>query len=517
MATATLAAANPFKKATRAKSRLRMALCGPAGSGKSYTALRFAFALKKLLEESEQRPISVAAIDTENGSISKYVGESEDDLKWEFDVVDLQDHSPSSYTQLIKLAGGAGYDILIVDSLSHAWTGTGGALDQVDRKKAAGKNAFTDGWREVTPLHNAMIDAIVGASCHVIATMRTKTEWVMETDARGKVVPRKIGLAPIQRAGMEYEFDIVCDIDQETHTLTVTKSRCKAIDNAIITKPGFTFFVPVFSWLESGSDIPREVIDAAAFKTKEPPMSPLERAKKQKEEADKKKVAPKGKSESTATEPTAPPEETPAATEATASASDGITDATRAEIRSLVVEIWPTREDAIRESTAIVARFNASSVAELSEIDGRKIVAELLNTKSEVMRKRAADKLAASGTTPTVSVEPDKRQRDAAEAEAAKAAEATGPAAESLTAPGNATPDAEAAHDAADLSDEPGTANKQQLARCEELANALNWPHEKQLEYLAKAECKTFRNLSEAQMADLIGKLEARLAAKPKQ
>jgi hypothetical protein len=365
-----------------------------------------------------------------------------------------------------------------------------------------------------------MIDAIVGASCHVIATMRTKTEWVMETDARGKVVPRKIGLAPIQRAGMEYEFDIVCDIDQETHTLTVTKSRCKAIDNAIITKPGFTFFVPVFSWLESGSDIPREVIDAAAFKTKEPPMSPLERAKKQKEEADKKKVAPKGKSESTATEPTAPPDETPAATEATAPASDGITDVTRAEIRSLVVEIWPTREDAIRESMAIFSRFNASSVAELSEIDGRKIVAELLNTKSEVMRKRAADKLAASGTTPTVSVEPDKRQRDATEAEAAKAAEATAPAAapaaESLATPDATTPDAEAANDAADLSEEPGTATKQQLTRCEELANGLAWAHDKQVEFLAKAGCKSFRNLSEAQMADLISKLEARMAAKLK-
>ena len=216
-----------------------------------------------------------------------------------------------------------------------------------------------------------------------------------------------------------------------------------------------------------------------------------------------------------ATEPAAPPDETPAATEATAPASDGITDATRAEIRSLVVEIWPTREDAIRESTAIVARFNASSVAELSEIDGRKIVAELLNTKSEVMRKRAADKLAASGTTPTVSVEPDKRQRDAAEAEAAKANEVA-PAAESLATPDATTPDAEAANDAADLSEEPGTATKQQLTRCEELANGLAWAHDKQVEFLAKAGCKSFRNLSEAQMADLISKLEARMAAKLK-
>lgn len=228
-----------------------------------------------------------------------------------------------------------------------------------------------------------------------------------------------------------------------------------------------------------------------------------------------------------ATESAAPPDETPAATAPEAAtppqpATDGITDATRAEIRSLVVEIWPTREDAIRESTAIVARFNASSVAELSEIDGRKIVAELLNTKSEVMRKRAADKLAASGTTPTVSVEPDKRQRDAAEAEAAKAASvaesttAAAPAAESLTTPDATTPDAEAANEAADLSEEPGTATKQQLTRCEELANGLAWAHDKQVEFLAKAGCKSFRNLSEAQMADLIGKLETRMAAKLK-
>lgn len=248
---------NPFKKATRTKTRLRMALCGPAGSGKSYTALRIANALKHLIESDLGRPARIAAIDTERGTLVKYLEEIEDNLPpFDWDNLDLVDYSPSSYTAMIKAAERQNYDICIVDSLSHAWSGSGGALEIVDRKTAAGRsgNAFTDGWREVTPMHNAMLDAILGSTMHVICTMRSKMEYVMEQNDKGKMVPRKIGMGPVQRAGMEYEFDIVGDIDQASHACTVSKTRCKAITDAIITKPGLDLARPIWVWLNKGTE-----------------------------------------------------------------------------------------------------------------------------------------------------------------------------------------------------------------------------------------------------------------------
>lgn len=231
-----------FQRATRQKSKLRMTIDGPAGSGKTYTALRFAHSLAAATGGR------IAFIDTERGSASKYVGEAPDSIPWDFDVAELTDFSPEKYTEMIEMAGKRGYSVLVIDSLSHAWEGKGGALDIKDRQ---GGNQWT-AWRTVTPIHNRMVDAILQSPCHVITTMRSRMEYVQETDDRGKVVIKKVGMAPIQRPGMEYEFDIVCDMDW-AHILSVSKSRCPAVADMRVEKPGQAFMAPVLEWLNSGS------------------------------------------------------------------------------------------------------------------------------------------------------------------------------------------------------------------------------------------------------------------------
>lgn len=146
-----------FRPATKKRSRLRMAIDGPSGSGKTYTSLRFATELGT----------KIAVINTESGAIEKYLGDSPDGVPFAFDVCELPDHSPSRYIEAIEAAGKAGYDVLIIDSLSHAWDGVSGALELVDKK---GGNRFT-AWKDVTPLHRRMIDAILRSPCHIIATM----------------------------------------------------------------------------------------------------------------------------------------------------------------------------------------------------------------------------------------------------------------------------------------------------------------------------------------------------------
>lgn len=234
-----------FKQATKQQSKLRMTLDGPAGSGKTFTALRFAHALA--------RGGKIALIDTERGSASKYVGESPDGVPWAFDVADLPSFAPSNYVEAIQAAGMMDYAVLVIDSLSHAWEGKGGALEMKDKAAAAQKNRNDwTSWRDVTPEHNRMVDAILQSPMHVITTMRSRMEYVQEEAENGRKVVRKVGMAPIQRPGMEYEFDLVADVDVD-HMLRVTKSRCNAMDGAFANKPGPSFIAPLIAWLESGS------------------------------------------------------------------------------------------------------------------------------------------------------------------------------------------------------------------------------------------------------------------------
>jgi hypothetical protein len=232
-----------IKKAVKYDAKLRLALAGPSGSGKTYTALTLATSLAG--------DKGVCVIDTERGSASKYA-----DL-FSFDVIDLESFSPISYIEAIKAVEQAGYDVLVIDSLSHAWNGPGGLLEIVEgiTKRNQGKSSF-NAWGEATPLQNRLIDAITRSKVHVICTMRTKTEYVVEQNERGKSAPRKVGTAPVQRADVEYEFDVYADLDMDNKCI-VHKSRCSALAGQVISKPDASVAETLKSWL-SGVEAPPE-------------------------------------------------------------------------------------------------------------------------------------------------------------------------------------------------------------------------------------------------------------------
>lgn len=229
-----------FGQATRRKARLRLGIMGPSGSGKSWGALEVAGGLAPWEK--------VFVVDTERGSASLYAN------KGAYQVCELEnDFSPATYTAAIKAAEGAGAEVIVLDSLSHAWEGIGGALDMVEAAQARSKsgNSFT-AWKEVTPAHRALVDAILQSSAHVIVTLRVKTEYVIEKDERGKSTPRKVGLAPIQRAGMEYEFTSFFDVDDSHHAVT-SKDRTGIFDGKRVQLSqavGKQFR----AWLDSGAE-----------------------------------------------------------------------------------------------------------------------------------------------------------------------------------------------------------------------------------------------------------------------
>jgi hypothetical protein len=236
---------NPFAPATREASKARIALCGPSGSGKTYTALTLATALAD----------KVAVVDTEHGSASKYApGKSGDGFA--FDAFSPSTFDPRALAQTLGQAAAAGYGAIVIDSLTHYWAGPGGVLELVDNAAAGSRsgNSFA-AWKTVRPYERQIIAALLGFPGHVIVTMRTKTEWVIEEDDRGRKAPKKLGMKPEQREGIEYEFDIVADLDQD-NTLVVTKSRCFELSGAVVRKPDTDLAKQIAEWLDGGVDAP---------------------------------------------------------------------------------------------------------------------------------------------------------------------------------------------------------------------------------------------------------------------
>jgi hypothetical protein len=209
---------------------------GPTGSGKTYTALEIALGLAELDE--------IGVIDTEHKSSEKYV-----DIFGEFAAIHLDTFDPRVYIEAIELFVRSGYKVIIVDSLTHAWAGKGGALELKDRAtQRNGGNSYT-AWAAVTPLQNQLIETIIGAPAHIIATMRSKMDHVQEVNERGRTVVRKVGMAPVQRDGVEYEFDVVAELDID-NVMSVTKTRNPAFKDLQLVRPTREFGRRLRSWLE---------------------------------------------------------------------------------------------------------------------------------------------------------------------------------------------------------------------------------------------------------------------------
>ena len=234
-----------FRKAERRKAKLRLAITSPAGSGKTYGALLIAQGLGG----------RIAMIDTENGSGDIYA----DTCNYDIETLTAP-YSIQKYLEAIHEAETSGYDVLIIDSLSHAWSGEGGLLDMHTKIMNDMKigNSYT-AWGKITPWQNRLIETMLGSNCHIIATMRSKTDYAMFQNDKGRTEIRKVGLAPVQRDGMDYEFTIVFDLSME-HTVSVSKDRTSLFDRQVFeisTETG----KKLREWLDSGSELQPDAND----------------------------------------------------------------------------------------------------------------------------------------------------------------------------------------------------------------------------------------------------------------
>ena len=241
-----------FQPAAKAQAKLRAALTGPAGSGKTCSALRMATGIGG----------RIAVIDTERGTASKYAA------RFTFDTCQLMDRTIEGYLAALDAAAQAGYDVLVIDSLSHGWQELLQEVDRLAKARFAGNTWAA--WSEGTPKQRRLIDAILDWPGHVIATIRSKTEWSQQTDEKtGRLRPVRIGLAPEQGKGIEYEFDLLVELSAE-HVGTVIKDRTGKFQDKGIEKPDEAGGRALAEWLADGAPAKPPAPAAAAPEASKP-------------------------------------------------------------------------------------------------------------------------------------------------------------------------------------------------------------------------------------------------------
>ena len=244
-----------FKKAQREQVRIKVSIAGPAGSGKTMSSLLMAYGLTKAefptLSDAEIWS-KICLIDTENGSGSLYVGKQVGPTTiGEYNTIDLTPpFEPGVFVDAIHMAEEHSMNVIIIDSLSHAWAGVGGALDQQGAIAARSGNSWT-AWRSVTPQHNKLVDAMLQSPAHVIANMRAKMEYQQTTNDAGKKQVKAIGMGVVMREGIEYEFTVSFMLDYD-HVANSTKDRTGVFDGRYFTIDANTG-KQMYEWLSSGA------------------------------------------------------------------------------------------------------------------------------------------------------------------------------------------------------------------------------------------------------------------------
>lgn len=196
-----------LRQATRKQAKIKLALQGPSGSGKTYSSLLLAYGLSGDWSK-------IAIIDTENHSADLYAHLGT------YNVLPLsKPFSPERYIEAIEVCEKAGISVIILDSITHEWDGPGGILEL---HQAMVGNSFTN-WSKITPRHNAFVQKFLQSECHIVATIRTKQDYVL-SEKNGKMVPEKVGLKAVTREGMDFEFTLVFDLDIK-HMASASKDR----------------------------------------------------------------------------------------------------------------------------------------------------------------------------------------------------------------------------------------------------------------------------------------------------
>lgn len=227
-----------IKKASRKEAKLRIGIGAASGFGKTYSALLMAHGMTNDWSK-------ICLIDSENssGALYSHLGS--------YNIIDLQaPFAPEKYIEALKLAESSGMEVIIIDSISHEWNGSGGCLEIHELLGGRWQD-----WAKVTPRHQAFINAILQSNCHVITCVRRKIEFSLDTDSNGRMKVTKLGTKEQTRDNFEFELTVNFEIINENHISKASKDRT----GLFLGKPEFIInsFTgkKLLNWANSSSEL----------------------------------------------------------------------------------------------------------------------------------------------------------------------------------------------------------------------------------------------------------------------
>lgn len=232
-----------FQTASRKKAKIKLGLSAVSGGGKTYSALLIAFGITGDWSK-------IGVIDTENKSAELY------SHLGNYQTLPLEaPYSPERYIEAIKAGEKAGFEVIIIDSITHEWDGKGGIIDISNSMSG---NSFTN-WAKLTPRHQAFIDTILQSPCHIITTVRRKQDYEMTKDSSGKLQVQKAGLKEVTREGYEYELTVNLELDQN-HNATSSKDRTGLFAGKPHFTPSSETGKLIKDWCELGIEVPKPAV-----------------------------------------------------------------------------------------------------------------------------------------------------------------------------------------------------------------------------------------------------------------
>lgn len=233
-----------LRQSSKKQAKIKLAIQGCAGSGKTFSSLLLAKGLSNDWSK-------IAVIDSENNSADLY------SHLGNYNVLSLQgDFSPENYMEALEICERAGMEVIIIDSMSQCWDYL------LECHSNMQGNSFTN-WGKITPRQNALVQKILQSNSHIISTLRTKQDYVLN-EKNGKLVPEKVGLKAVMRDGIDYEFTIVFDVDMK-HNAIASKDRT----GLFMGKPEFiinsTTGANILKWCNDGINVDavKELIQGA--------------------------------------------------------------------------------------------------------------------------------------------------------------------------------------------------------------------------------------------------------------
>lgn len=251
-----------LSRAKREKLIAAVAVIGPSGSGKTLGSLLMAYGMMEAkYPEMPKEELwgKIGLIDTEHKRALVYEGRQDESTYnirigqfWHYNL--QKPYSLARYKQAVKDVKDAGAEVVVIDSLSHAWQGEGGILEY--QQDLGGR--YQD-WKQANKdAYFPLVSLAVGEmfDIHTINTIRSKQAHEMQVTETGKKEIIKLGLQPVQRDDFEYEFQIVFSTDMQ-HVARTTKDNSGLFEGnpAKITP---THGKKLYDWLEKGVDVRAE-------------------------------------------------------------------------------------------------------------------------------------------------------------------------------------------------------------------------------------------------------------------